>query len=192
MMPSRVGLRWTCVSTTIGITVLPARLTRAAPAGTRTSAAVPTWAIFAPSTTTVAFSITRPSPTITRAPSYTVTLWADAGIASPARTPTIATATSATAFIRRMDASRCLARVGSARSPRHPAHVGNMAEILAAGDPAAGLGLQRRALSMPVHGSARRGGWAARADIDAERGKRVAVAGSEWLRHFGDPGPDSR
>ena len=36
---SRVGLRWTCVSMSIGITVLPARLTRAAPAGTRTSAA---------------------------------------------------------------------------------------------------------------------------------------------------------
>ena len=72
------------MSTSIGITVLPARLTRAAPAGTRTSAAAPAWAIFAPSTTTVAFSITRPSPTISRAPSYAVTLWADAGIASPA------------------------------------------------------------------------------------------------------------
>ncbi len=57
----------------IGITVLPARFTRVAPAGTRTSAAAPAWAIFAPSTTNVAFSITRPSPTISRAPSYAVT-----------------------------------------------------------------------------------------------------------------------
>ena len=31
--------RWTCVSISIGITVLPARFTRVAPAGTRTSAA---------------------------------------------------------------------------------------------------------------------------------------------------------
>src|SRR4029079_16365640 len=100
--------------------------------------------------------------TITRAPSYAVTLWADAGIASPARTPTIATATSATAFIRRMDASCCLARQGSAPSPRHPAYVGNMAEILPAGDPAAGLGLQHRAPIMPVCGSARRVGRAPR------------------------------
>ena len=41
MSASRVGLRWTCVSISIGITVLPARLTRVAPAGTRTSAARP-------------------------------------------------------------------------------------------------------------------------------------------------------
>ena len=33
----------------------------------------PAWAIFAPSTTSVPFSITRPSPTISRAPSYAVT-----------------------------------------------------------------------------------------------------------------------
>ena len=63
----------------IGIRVLPERFTRAAPAGTRTSPAAPACAIFAPSTTSVAFSITRPSPTMRRAPSYAVT-WANAGL----------------------------------------------------------------------------------------------------------------
>ena len=38
----------------IGITVLPARFTRVAPAGTRTSAAAPASTIFVPSTTSVA------------------------------------------------------------------------------------------------------------------------------------------
>ena len=53
----------------IGITVLPVRLTRLAPAGTLTSLALPAWVILAPSTTIVPFSITRPSPTMIRAPS---------------------------------------------------------------------------------------------------------------------------
>ena len=100
MSASRVGLRCTCVSITIGITVLPARLTRVAPAGTRTSAAPPTCAIFALSTTSVAFSITRPSPTINRAPSYAVTDCADAGIAHPASRAIVATTTACTRHMR--------------------------------------------------------------------------------------------
>ena len=56
-----------------GITVLPARLTRVAPAGTFTLAAVPTCTKRPPVTTKEAFSIgARVSPTITRAPSKTV------------------------------------------------------------------------------------------------------------------------
>src|SRR4029453_11767251 len=59
-----------------GITVLPARFTRVAPAGTRTSLARPTAVKRLPVTTKVAFSIgARPSPTMTRAPSKTVTLF---------------------------------------------------------------------------------------------------------------------
>src|SRR4030095_9937235 len=57
----------------VGMTVLPARLTRFAPAGAFTSAARPTCVILPALTTMVALSITRPSPTITRAPSKTVT-----------------------------------------------------------------------------------------------------------------------
>ena len=58
-----------------GITVLPARLTRIAPAGTFTSAARPTCTKRPPLTTMEAFSIGgRVSPTITRAPSKTVVL----------------------------------------------------------------------------------------------------------------------
>src|SRR5262245_61996090 len=59
-----------------GITVLPARFTRVAPAGTRTSPVRPTAVNRLPVTTKVAFSIgARPSPTMTRAPSKTVTLF---------------------------------------------------------------------------------------------------------------------
>src|SRR5258706_13976936 len=93
---SRVVLRWTCVSTIIGITVLPLRSTRLAPEGTRASAAAPACASLAPSTTSVAFSTTRPSPTMRRAPSYAVT-WANAGIADPTRRTA-----AANAAIRRM------------------------------------------------------------------------------------------
>jgi len=50
-----------------GIAVLPARFTRVAPAGTLTPA--PACTIRAPSTTSVALSATRPSPTIRRTPS---------------------------------------------------------------------------------------------------------------------------
>src|SRR5262245_4729765 len=60
----------------VGITVLPARFTRVAPAGTRTSPVRPTAVKRLPVTTKVAFSIgARPSPTMTRAPSKTVTLF---------------------------------------------------------------------------------------------------------------------
>src|ERR1041385_717368 len=58
-----------------GITVLPARLTCVAPAGTRTSAPRPTAVMRSPVTTKVAFSMVRPSPTMTRAPSKTVVLF---------------------------------------------------------------------------------------------------------------------
>src|SRR5262245_31426617 len=107
---SRVGLRWTCVSMSIGITVLPARLTRAAPAGTRTSAAPPAWMILVPSRTSVAFSIgARPSPTMSRAPSNAVTPLAGAcawaGRAKPARMPKAAVAATVTTFTRRIGAS---------------------------------------------------------------------------------------
>ncbi len=57
----------------VGITVLPARLTRVAPAGTVTLPLGPTWAIRPPVTTMVALSIgALPSPTMTRAPSKAV------------------------------------------------------------------------------------------------------------------------
>ena len=56
-----------------GITVLPARLTRRAPAGTGTSPPRPTCMMRVPSTTNAAFSIAVPSPTISGAPSNTVT-----------------------------------------------------------------------------------------------------------------------
>ena len=46
------GLRWTWVSMIAGITVLPARLTRVAPAGTATP--WPAWTILLPSMTSVA------------------------------------------------------------------------------------------------------------------------------------------
>src|SRR5262245_33724265 len=57
-----------------GITVLSTRLTRVAPGGTFTSAALPTCAKRAPLTMNDALSIGgRPSPTMMRAPSKTVT-----------------------------------------------------------------------------------------------------------------------
>src|SRR4051812_3240136 len=85
MIASRVGLKCTWVSISIGITVLPARLTRVAPDGTFTSAARPAATIRAPSTRSVAFSIgAAPSPTMRRAPSNAVTVWARAGEAKTA------------------------------------------------------------------------------------------------------------
>ena len=89
----------------IGITVLPARFTRVAPAGTRTSAAAPAWAIFAPSTTNVALSITRPSPTMSRAPSYAVTERSDVGTAHPAMNPRVTIAATAITLSRCMGTS---------------------------------------------------------------------------------------
>src|SRR5262249_31080710 len=55
------------------MTVLPVRSTRVAPAGTNTSARRPAAMKRVPSTTNAAFSMTLPSPVISRAPSYTVT-----------------------------------------------------------------------------------------------------------------------
>ena len=52
-----VVLVCTCVSTIAGITVLPARLTRVAPAGALTLDAGPTCVMRSPVTTTLAFSI---------------------------------------------------------------------------------------------------------------------------------------
>ena len=60
-----------------GITVLPARSTRLAPAGACTSPALPTCVSLLPSTTNVALSMVCPSPTMSRAPSNTVAV--DAG-----------------------------------------------------------------------------------------------------------------
>ena len=83
MSASRVVLVCTCVSMMAGITVLPDRLTRVAPAGAFTAPAAPTWTKRVPSTTKVAFSIVLPSPTMTRAPSKTVTadcVWASTAI----------------------------------------------------------------------------------------------------------------
>ena len=86
---SRVGLRWTWVSMIAGITVLPARSTRVAPAGAVTLA--PACTILPPSTISVPFSTTLPSPTISRAPSYAVTAGAWAGVTMPASKPGTAT-----------------------------------------------------------------------------------------------------
>src|SRR5439155_668525 len=99
-----------------------ARFTRVAPAGTRTSAALPALAIFVPSTINVAFSITRPSPTISRAPSNAVTACAAAGIANPARTPRTTIVTTAATFTRCIGTSimkyalRGLVRAGYAQA----------------------------------------------------------------------------
>src|SRR5262245_3889930 len=68
-----------------GMTVLPARLTRVAPAGGRTLAALPTCVKRPPLTMNEAFSSgARPSPVTRRAPSNTVA--ADAGVCAGAVT----------------------------------------------------------------------------------------------------------
>ena len=107
MIASRVGLRCTWVSISIGITVLPARLTRVAPGGTFTSAARPAATIRAPSTRSIAFSIgAPPSPTMRRAPSNAVTpVCARAGRAKAARKPRANVAAKAATFTRRIGAS---------------------------------------------------------------------------------------
>src|SRR5262245_22471439 len=88
----------------IGITVLPERFTRVAPAGTVTAAVGAAKVIFVPSTTSVPFSITRPSPTISRAPSYAVAGGPGGGVAQPARKPRPRIAATAR-FAWRMEAS---------------------------------------------------------------------------------------
>ena len=83
------------MSTSAGMTVRPLRSTRAAPAGIATSPLRPTASKRAPRTTNAASSIgPLPSPTISRAPSYTVTsAWAAAGgVACSAASMTSATA----------------------------------------------------------------------------------------------------
>src|SRR5258708_2282980 len=90
-----------------GITVLPARLTCRAPAGTFALAAGPTLTMRAPLMTIVPFSIgALPSPTMIRAPSNAVT-WARTGEATLATTPTAIIAAGAKTFTRRMDPSFC-------------------------------------------------------------------------------------
>src|SRR3954466_7062037 len=96
---SRVGLRWTWVSMIVGITVLPARFTRKAPAGTDTPC--PAWTILLPSMTSVAFSMTLPLPTMSRTFSNAVTS-ARAGPAKPTRQTAAA---AAIAFTRRIRTS---------------------------------------------------------------------------------------
>src|SRR5262245_24998804 len=65
---------WTCTLIIAGITVLPARSTRAAPAGALTSPCRPTEVMRPLSTTTALFSMTGlRSPGISRAPSNTTT-----------------------------------------------------------------------------------------------------------------------
>src|SRR5581483_9237848 len=84
-----------------GMTVLPARLTLVAPAGARTPAAAPACVMRVPSTTMVAFSIVLPSPTISLAPSNTVTC-ASAGRHDPARIARTAEPAMQIAFTRRI------------------------------------------------------------------------------------------
>jgi hypothetical protein len=80
-----------------GITVLPERFTRVAPAG----GAPPTCVILLPVTTIVVLSRTRPSPTMTRAPSYAVTC----ALAEPAISmPTV---------VARRKLVSCLQRIGT-------------------------------------------------------------------------------
>src|SRR5436309_2021422 len=65
---------WPCASTIAGITVLPVRSTRRAPAGTASAPLRPTAVMRLPSTTKAESSIgVPPSPVISRAPSNTVT-----------------------------------------------------------------------------------------------------------------------
>src|SRR4051812_5705140 len=96
---SRVGLRWTWVSMIVGITVLPARLTRKAPAGTEPP--WPAWTILLPSITSVAFSTTLPLPTMSRTFSNAVT----SAHAGPARPTRQTAAAAAIAFTRRIRTS---------------------------------------------------------------------------------------
>src|SRR3954463_5768971 len=64
---------WECASIKAGITVLPERSTRRAPAGTVTSPRLPTAVNLLFSTTKAEFSIgVPPSPVMSRAPSKTV------------------------------------------------------------------------------------------------------------------------
>ena len=87
----------------VGITVLPARLTRVAPAGTCTPA--PACTILAPSTTSVAvLDRALPSPTISRAPSYAVTC-ARAGSGDPQSNGSGHRRRNGGGIHRRMDAS---------------------------------------------------------------------------------------
>src|SRR5262249_32046584 len=82
----------------IGITVLPARLIRFAPAGAFTAPARLTCVKRFPLTMNVAFSIgARPSPMMTRAPSNTVTAGACAKIATA---EAVNTAASTRSFVR--------------------------------------------------------------------------------------------
>ena len=73
-----------------GMTVLPVKSTRAAPAGTFNCPLVPTWVNRLFSTMNAEFSIgARPSPTMSRAPSNTVTpagcgAWLAPGVESAA------------------------------------------------------------------------------------------------------------
>src|SRR4051812_26894747 len=96
---SRVGLRWTWVSMIAGITVLPARLTRVAPAGTATPC--PAWTILLPSMISVPFSTTLPLPRMSLAPSNAVT----SARTGPINKPIATAAVAATAFTRRMETS---------------------------------------------------------------------------------------
>src|SRR5215475_106424 len=92
----------------VGMTVLPARFTIVAPCGTRTSTAAPAWAILAPSTSSVPFSIEgRPSPTMIRTPSNAVTVgaWARAGTDDPPKAASVRAAVKATALTPRIKTS---------------------------------------------------------------------------------------
>src|SRR5262249_24640175 len=147
MSSSRVGLRWTWVSISIGITVLPARLTRVAPSGTRTSAAGPACTMRAPSTTKVAVSIVLPSPTIMRAPSNAVTgVCAPAGGAEPARKPRAAVAAKAAIFTRRIGPSHSAIRCPYSSLSRGQGRGGRRPQGAVGADAALSLRLDRQFL----------------------------------------------
>src|SRR5687767_15126409 len=118
-----------------GITVLPVRSTRRAPAGALTAVRGPTCVILPPSTTNAAFSMgARPSPTIRRAPSNTVAPVDDCVCpvtgAEWARRSTPITTGPATTATRREAIFRCCIDVSSAilerRWPLGSLHAGEV------------------------------------------------------------------
>src|SRR5260221_137126 len=99
------------------VTVLPARFTCRAPAGTFALAAGRTVTMRAPLMTIVPFSIgALPSPTMIRAPSNAVT-WARTGEAKLATTPTAIIAAVAKRFTRRMKPSLCCCLIDRILAP---------------------------------------------------------------------------
>src|SRR5262245_47336783 len=166
-----------------GMTVLPERLTRIAPAGTRTLAALPTCVMRAPLTMNDAFSSgARPSPVMMRPPSNTVTV--DAGVCAGA-------VTDHTAAIRTID--RTDDEILRMRAPLRSATVSNrvvslFASAILSSDRAGGLADDVPESTVVVVGGGASGLSAAAAL--ARRGIQAVVLeqdreiGGTWARRY--------